>query len=167
MTNATSKAINEAAAPFITSHRDAYLRSGGVEGHIMDIRDAGGHGFTTHLLLKTTGRKSGKTRFTPLTYGDIGGEVVIIASRAGADRHPDWYINLRDKPDVEFQIGTQAFRATWREPGEAEREKIWSFMEQILPVYASYKAATDRRIPVILMKATTPIPVFRPEELDS
>ena len=165
MTNATSAAINEAAAPFINWHRDTYLRTGGAEGHIVDVTGAGGHGFTTHLLLKTKGRKSGKTYFTPLTYGDIGGEVAIIASRAGADRHPDWLLNLRDRPEVEFQIATQAFRATWRETDGAERDRLWSFMEEILPVYASYKAATTRKIPLVMLKAVEQIPVFRPEDL--
>jgi len=165
MTDASSKAVNDAAAPFINWHRDTYLKTGGAEGHIVDVTSAGGHAFSTHLLLKTIGRKSGKTYFTPLTYGDIGGEVAIIASKAGADHNPDWFENLRVRPEVEFQIATQAFRATWRETDGAEREKLWAFMEEILPVYASYKAATTRKIPLVMMKIIEPIPVFRPEDL--
>jgi deazaflavin-dependent oxidoreductase (nitroreductase family) len=165
MTDASSKAINDAAAPRINQHRDNYLRTGGAEGHIYDTSGAGGHVFCTHLLLKTIGRKSGKTYFTPLTYGDIGGEVAIIASKAGADHNPDWFENLRVRPEIEFQIATQAFRGSWRETDGAEREKLWAFMEEILPVYKSYKAATTRRIPLVMMKAVQAIPVFRPEEL--
>ena len=161
MTDASSKAVNDAAAPFINWHRDTYLSTGGAEGHIVDVTSAGGHAFSTHLLLKTIGRKSGKTYFTPLTYGDIGGEVAIIASKAGADHNPDWFENLRARPEVEFQIATQAFRATWREPEGEEYQKIWDFMVDGFPFYASYQSSTSRKIPLVVMKAIEPIPVFK------
>ncbi len=95
----------------------------------MDLCDIGGHRFTTHCLIKYTGRKSAKTIITPLIYGDIGGEVVICASKGGADHHPAWYLNIRESKELCFQIATQAFRATWREPAGAEREKVWEFIQ--------------------------------------
>ena len=112
MTDATSAEITVVRRDWMTEHREMYLRSGGVQGHIMDIAAVGGHGFTTHCMIKYVGRKSGKVFITPLIYGDIGGEVVIVASKGGADQHPAWYVNIRDSDEVEFQIGTQAFRAT-------------------------------------------------------
>jgi deazaflavin-dependent oxidoreductase (nitroreductase family) len=145
----------------MTEHREQYLRSGGAQGHILDITAVGGHSFTTHCLIKYTGRKSGKVFVTPLIYGDIGGEVVICASKGGADEHPGWYLNIRDSEEVEFQIATQAFRATWREPQGDEREKLWKFMVDIFPPYATYQASTQRRIPLVIMKAVEPIEVFK------
>src|SRR3546814_15779418 len=91
---------------------------------IMDITAVGGRAFATHCLIKYRGRKSGKTFITPLCYADIGGEVVICGSKGGADHHPEWYLNIVASPEIEFQIATQAFRATWREPVGAEREKV-------------------------------------------
>src|SRR5207245_2701071 len=51
--------------------------------------------------LHTTGRKSGKRRTVILTspiHDDT--KVVVIASKGGDDRHPDWYTNLLAQPDV-------------------------------------------------------------------
>ena len=161
MSDDSSAAILAKRKDFISEHRDQYLESGGAEGHIVDITPVGGHPFTTHCLIKYVGRKSGKIFITPLIYGDIGGEVVICASKGGADTHPDWYLNIRAAETVDFQIGTQAFQATWREPEGAEREKIWAFMVDIFPSYAGYQTSTSRQIPLVMLKAVKPIPVFK------
>ncbi len=161
MTDATSAEITVVRRDWMTEHREMYLRSGGVQGHIMDIAAVGGHGFTTHCMIKYVGRKSGKVFITPLIYGDIGGEVVIVASKGGADQHPAWYVNIRDSDEVEFQIGTQAFRATWREPADEERPKIWNFMVDVFPSYATYQVNTERQIPLVMMKPITPVDVFK------
>ena len=161
MSDESSAQIREARKDWVTEHREMYLRSGGAEGHIQDLTPVGGRDFATHCMIKYTGRKSGKIFITPLCYGDIGGEVVIVASKGGADTHPEWYLNVREQKEVEFQIATQAFRATWREPQGAEREKVWTFMVDNFPFYASYQASTSRQIPLVMMKAVEGIPVFK------
>lgn len=143
--------VERATLEFVARHRESYLSSGGLEGHILDYRHLGGHRFTTTLLLETVGRKTGEKRITPLIYGDTGGEVVIIASKGGADIHPAWYLNLAAMPEVRFQIGGQAFRASWREPQGEERDRIWAFMADLYPPYRDYQAATDRRIPIVCL----------------
>jgi deazaflavin-dependent oxidoreductase (nitroreductase family) len=152
---------------WITAHRDTYLRSGGAEGHVVDGRGSGGHFFATNCLIKVKGRKSGKTLITPLSYGAIGGEVVIVASKGGSDEHPSWYLNLRASPEVDFQIATQAFRASWREPAGAERQKVWDFIVDCYPFYATYQASTSRIIPVVLMKPLEVIPVFKLSDISA
>ncbi len=161
MSDESSAAIRDSRKDWVGDHRDMYLRSGGSEGHIMDITPVGGHSFTTHCLIRYQGRKSGKIFITPLIYGDIGGEVVIVASKGGADHHPAWYLNILDSKEIEFQIATQAFRATWREPQGAEREKVWNFMVDVFPSYANYQKSTSRQIPLVMMKAVAPIDVFK------
>lgn len=161
MSNESAAAISATRRDWVSEHRDMYLNTGGAEGHIMDITPVGGRNFATHCLIKYIGRKTGRVFITPLCYGDIGGEVLICASKGGADHHPAWYLNLRDRDSVEFQIATQAFEGTWREPQGAEREKLWSFLIDCHPFYANYQASTDRPIPLVLMKATRAIPVFK------
>ena len=78
---------------WVKEHRKLYLRSGGTRGHIMDLTGAGGHPFGTHCMIRYKGRKSGKTMIQGLSYADIGGEVVICASKGGADDSPHWYHN--------------------------------------------------------------------------
>ena len=161
MSDASSGAIREARRDWVVEHREMYLRSGGTQGHIMDITAVGGHSFATHCLIKYRGRKSGKIFITPLCYADIGGEVVVCGSKGGADHHPAWYLNIKDDPEIEFQVATQAFRATWREPQGAEREKVWAFMQDCFPFYTAYQASTERVLPLVMMKPVAPIPVFK------
>jgi deazaflavin-dependent oxidoreductase (nitroreductase family) len=146
---------------FSDKHRETYLRSGGAQGHVMDITGAGGHSFTTHCMIRVKGRKSGRTQIVPLIYGDIGGEVVIVASKGGADQHPEWYLNLIAAPEVDFQIATQAFRGTWREPEGDERHKVWDFMARAFPPYLKYQKSTQRHIPLVMMTPVAPIEVFQ------
>jgi deazaflavin-dependent oxidoreductase (nitroreductase family) len=164
MSDESSAAIRDTRRDFMAEHREMYLRSGGAQGHIMDITVVGGRRFATHCLIKYTGRKSGKTFITPLCYADIGGEVVIVASKGGADQHPAWYLNIRESHEALFQVATQAFRGTWREPEGAEREKVWNFVVDCHPFYAQYQASTRRVIPLVMMQAVEEIPVFREEE---
>ena len=152
--------IERATIEWRNNHLDIYLSSGGAEGHIYDVELTGGYRLQTTLLLRTVGAKSGKARLSPLIYGDIGGEVVIAGSRGGAPAHPAWYHNIRAGGEVAFQIATQAFTATWREPEGAEREHIWAFMAEIFPPYADYQTRTDRQIPLVMMKPVERIPVF-------
>ncbi|MBV1689033.1 nitroreductase family deazaflavin-dependent oxidoreductase [Novosphingobium sp. G106] len=141
--------VERATLEFVAQHKKTYLSSGGRDGHILDYRHLGGHRFTTCLLLETVGRKSGEKRITPLIYGDTGGEVVIVASKGGADVHPAWYLNLSAATEATIQIGGQAFRATWREPAGEERAAIWQFMAGVYPPYRDYQAATNREIPIV------------------
>ena len=161
MSDDSSAQIRDARKDWMIQHRDMYLRSGGTEGHIMDLTPVGGHPLGTHCLIKYTGRKSGKVFITPLCYGIIGGEVVIVASKGGAEDHPAWYLNIRESDEVEFQIASQAFRASWREPQGAERRKVWDFMVDCYPFYAQYQASTERQLPLIMMKPLDAIRVFQ------
>jgi deazaflavin-dependent oxidoreductase (nitroreductase family) len=143
-----------------TDHQSRYLASGGAEGHVIDLSAIGGLPFTTCLLLRNAGRKSGKVMYAPLIYGDIDGEVVIVASKGGAEQHPAWYLNIESASSVEFQIATQAFRATLREPAGAERTRIWDYMVGLYPPYAPYQKKTSREIPVVMMSITEEIDAF-------
>jgi deazaflavin-dependent oxidoreductase (nitroreductase family) len=164
MSDESSAAISGTRRDWVSEHREKYLRSGGVEGHIEDITAVGGRRLGTHCLLKSVGRKSGKVFITPLCYGAIGGEIAVVGSKGGADHHPGWYHNLHEMETIDVQIATQAFRCAWREPEGAERQKIWDFMVDGYPFYADYQASTEREIPIVLFTPGEDIPVFREED---
>ena len=161
MSDESMAEIAAARRDWKTAHLENYLRSRGAEGHIMDLREIGGRQFTTHCLVKYVGRKSGNTIIAPLIYGDIGGEVVICASKGGADHHPAWYLNIVARQELCFQIAAQAFRATWREPAGAERAKVWEFMQGVFPLYTKYQASTQRVLPLIMMSPIEPVELFK------
>ncbi len=160
MSTESSTAIRDTRKNWMITHREDYLRSGGAIGHLADLSAVGGRAIGAHCLVKYVGRKSGKTFITPLCYGLVAGEIVIVASKGGADHHPDWYLNLIARPEVEFQVATQAWRGSWREPEGAERQKVWDHMVDNFPFYAKYQTSTSRAIPLVMMTAAEEIPVF-------
>jgi deazaflavin-dependent oxidoreductase (nitroreductase family) len=161
MSDASMAEIAKARRNWKNEHLEMYLRSGGTQGHIVDVSDIGGHKFNTTLLLRYTGRKTGRQIIAPLNYGDIGGEVVVVASKGGADHHPAWYLNVRESKELAFQIATQAFRASWREPQVAERARVWDFMVSVFPPYRNYQASTSREIPLVMMTPLESIEIFK------
>jgi deazaflavin-dependent oxidoreductase (nitroreductase family) len=163
MGDADAAAIRAARSDWSNEHREMYLNSGGTRGHIMDLSDVGGRALTTHCLIKCAGRTSGKGYISPLIYGNVGGEIVIVASKGGADAHPEWYLNILASNTIGVQIATQAFEATWREPEGEERHDVWAFMAHLYPPYLAYQRSTSRHIPVVMLKAVRPIEVFTPE----
>ncbi len=106
------------------------------------------------LLLTTTGRKSGKQRTTPLLYVEEAGRYVVIASVGGAPRHPAWYLNLRDNPAAEIQIGSRTVAVTAGTAPTEERERLWPLATQMYPQYDDYQAKTTREIPVVVLTPT-------------
>lgn len=167
MSDDSSAAMFATGVDWLAGHRREYLQSGGARGHILDLTFSGGLPFSPHLLLAYVGRKSGKRYINPLFYGAVGGEVVIVGSKGGADRHPDWYLNLIARPEVRFQIGTQAFLGTWREPEGEERAYVWDFMVRNNPSFARYQSTTTRQIPLVLLQRTEEIPVFKEGDHDA
>jgi deazaflavin-dependent oxidoreductase (nitroreductase family) len=145
----------------VNAHLDLYLSSGGARGHIIDMNQfVAGPEFATMLLLRTTGRKTGRKHVTPLLYGNWVGHAVIGATLGGSDKAPNWYHNIAAGGETAFQIATEAFLAEPREAQGEEYDLIWDYMTRQAPVWNEYKAATTRRIPLVMLKPVQSIPVF-------
>lgn len=133
-------------------HMRRYLASDGAEGYYVDFRSIGRYELTPSLILTTTGRRTGEQRMLPLIYGEIDGNCVIVASKAGASNHPAWYLNLETKPEVGVQIKGRRFSAQGRTAVGAERASLWQEMAKIYPPYDQYQDMTTREIPVIVLE---------------
>src|SRR5689334_24675240 len=59
------------------------------------------------LLLHSTGAKSGQERVNPVMYQEVGDDLAVFASKAGASTNPDWFHNLVANPEAEVKIGTE------------------------------------------------------------
>jgi deazaflavin-dependent oxidoreductase (nitroreductase family) len=104
------------------------------------------------LLLTTRGRKTGKLRRTALIYGRDGDRFLVVASKGGSHQHPNWYLNLRDHPEVHVQVGADKFVAKARTAVGKERSRLWGLMAAIWPQYERYQKRTSREIPVVLLE---------------
>lgn len=119
-------------------------------------RQAGMH----HVLLRTTGRKSGKEHRVALpTWLDPEGRRVVVASFAGAPQHPEWFLNLRDRsanPEVLCRVQGKRFWSVPEILAGAEYDRIWSLLTADRAWYETYQAKTERRIPLVRLPETRP-----------
>ena len=101
--------------------------------------------------LRTPGRTSGQQRSTTLT-APIADEsrVVLVASKGGADRDPDWYRNLVADPDVEVIIAGRRRLMRARTASPEEKAELWPRVVAANPGYDGYQRRTRREIPVII-----------------
>jgi deazaflavin-dependent oxidoreductase (nitroreductase family) len=101
--------------------------------------------------LHTTGRKSGLPRScyltTPIHDSD---RVVLIASKGGDDRNPDWYRNLQAHPDAALVIEGQRHAVRARTADAQEKAELWPKIVAAYKGYAGYQQRTDRDIPVVI-----------------
>ena len=132
-------------------HVELYLKTDGAEGHEVDFGRPG-EPLVECLLLQTIGRKSHSAQTTPLIYGKDGNGFVIVASRGGAPQHPAWFLNLRDQPEVRFQVANKKYRGTARIAAGAERTRLYAMMTGLFPPYRDYQAKTAREIPVVVLE---------------
>jgi deazaflavin-dependent oxidoreductase (nitroreductase family) len=101
--------------------------------------------------LRTIGRKSGQTRTTMLTspiHDDS--RVVLVASKGGDDRDPQWYRNLSANPDVEILIDGSSRKMRARTASPEEKAALWPDIVAAYKSYESYQKRADRDIPVVI-----------------
>ncbi|MFN0146901.1 MAG: nitroreductase family deazaflavin-dependent oxidoreductase [Dehalococcoidia bacterium] len=104
------------------------------------------------VLITTKGAKSGAMRTTPLVYSKDGDRVVIIASFAGAPKHPAWYLNLKANPEVTVEVGTEKYQAKAVIPEGAERDRLFNAQAALMPNFAEYQTKTSRVIPAVVLE---------------
>jgi deazaflavin-dependent oxidoreductase (nitroreductase family) len=104
------------------------------------------------LLLTTTGRKSGNQHTVPLMGLDHGDGFLIAASAGGDPRHPAWYLNLRDNPQVTVERGAATLDMTARTADATERPALWERFKEASGQFAKYETRTNREIPVVILE---------------
>ena len=106
------------------------------------------------VLLTTVGAKTGLKRVNPLAALLDDGRVYVIASKAGAPTHPDWYHNVLAKPEVEVELGDETFRAEAVPVTGGERDRLYALQVERVPGFGDYEKRTDRVIPVVELRRT-------------
>lgn len=136
LTDIGMKAMNAA-------HRGLLLASRGRLGNTV--------GSMPVVELHTIGRTSGKRRSTMLTAPvHDAHRVVLVASKGGDDRDPQWYRNLVANPEVELTLAGETRRMTARTANAEEKAALWPDIVAAYRGYAGYQKRTDRDIPVVI-----------------
>ena len=131
-------------------HRHLYRLSGGRIGRRINGFDV--------LLLTTRGRRSGEERHAALQMLPHGEDWAVIASHAGEDRDPAWWLNLRAVGEGRVQVRSRRARVRAREAVGEERDELWARFVAVDDAYAEYARRTARHIPVVVLE---PVPLER------
>ena len=119
-------------------------------------RMMGSMGAAPILCLTTTGRRSRRERTVPVLYLEDGGRFVMVASLAGAPRHPAWFFNLEANARVKLQVRSRRFachcsaRTRWK-----RKTQLWPRLVAMYPAYEGYQKRTTRDIPVVIATPDT------------
>ena len=100
------------------------------------------------LLLTTTGARTGQRHTAPMMYVRLDGRLLVIASNAGAPKHPDWYHNLVANPAVTVEVDGAEYAATAR-PLTADRDDVFARIVEQYAVFADHQQGVERTIPVV------------------
>jgi deazaflavin-dependent oxidoreductase (nitroreductase family) len=105
----------------------------------------------TVVELRTVGRTSGLPRTTMLTAPIIDGDrIVLVASKGGDDRDPDWYRNLMAHPEAELTVAGQHRLVQARRASPDEKAELWPRVVAAYRGYAGYQRRTERDIPLVI-----------------
>jgi deazaflavin-dependent oxidoreductase (nitroreductase family) len=124
--------------------------------HRVILRGTGGRVLNSALgmqvvELHTVGRKSGLPRSTMLTAPVVDGRrIVLVASKGGDDRDPDWYRNLMAHPDAELTVDGERRPVRARRASVEEKAELWPRVVAAYHGYAGYQRRTQRDIPLVL-----------------
>ena len=104
------------------------------------------------LLLDHVGRRSGAQRSTPLLYVEHEGRYLVVASNAGQDHHPAWWLNLQARPEASVQIGGGRIAVRARRAGPEESTRLWPVVIGAFRQFDSYRQGTERDIPLVVLE---------------
>lgn len=129
-------------------HAWVYRRSSG--------RVLGRMGGQPVLLLQTTGRRSGRSRNTPVQYLMEGDTFVVVASNAGAVHPPAWYLNLRADPHAQVKIGGRSIDVRAQESTGQERTERWQRLTAANRYLEPAARKAGRDLPLITLVPSSP-----------
>jgi deazaflavin-dependent oxidoreductase (nitroreductase family) len=103
------------------------------------------------LLLQTVGRRTGRSRTTPVQYLADGAAFVVVAANAGAPRSPAWWLNLCAAPRACIQIGTDNLDVAAREAMGDERAALWLRLTAANHYLHRAARKAGRELPIVVL----------------
>jgi deazaflavin-dependent oxidoreductase (nitroreductase family) len=102
------------------------------------------------LLLTTTGARTARPTTVPLGFAvDDSGRVFVLASKAGAPKHPAWFHNLRANPSVTVELGDRSYQARAVVTEGEERDRLYAMVSDGT---SEYEKNTDRVFPIVVLE---------------
>lgn len=134
----------DSPSEYVANQARAYVASDGT-----DID----HPFADRVfLLYFKGRKTGEIRRVPLVCVEDGDDLLIVASKGGADHHPTWYLNIDADPHVWVRNKADFYEAYATTLEDEDRTVAWEKLVSGMPFFGEYELKTDRVMPVVRLE---------------
>jgi deazaflavin-dependent oxidoreductase (nitroreductase family) len=104
------------------------------------------------LVLRTTGRRTGKQRDAPMFCLAHGEGFAVVASNGASKRPPAWWFNLQDQPKVEAFVNGATHPVQARAATEQEISELWPRFVALYRGYEHYKSIATRELPVVILE---------------
>ncbi len=104
------------------------------------------------LVLATTGRRSGLTRKTPVTYLPYEGGYLIGGGAGGQKATPDWVHNLRASRQAAITVNRVTHGVRVDEPTGADRERAFETLAARWPSIRRYEGWSGRPLPLFVLR---------------
>jgi len=107
------------------------------------------------VLLHHVGRKSGRSRVTPLVAAADGDAILVCGSLGGAPADPAWVANIEAGPgQTTIELGDQELsaRTTVVRPSEPEWPRLYGIWSAYWPDSKEYETHTSRKFPIIRLE---------------
>jgi deazaflavin-dependent oxidoreductase (nitroreductase family) len=117
---------------------------------------SGGLAGKPHLILTSTGARTGEPREAILSFVREGEKYVVAGTFGGSPTDPAWTRNLVANPEVKVEAKAQTFTArAQRVTDEATYQRLWEALVESRPDFAEYPAKSGRKIPIFTLEPTT------------
>lgn len=103
------------------------------------------------LVLATTGRRSGRTRKTPVTFLPYEDGWLIGGGAGGQKATPDWVFNLRATPRASVTIDRVVHEVVVDEPTGVERDRAFETLATRWPSIRRYEDWGARPLPLFVL----------------
>jgi deazaflavin-dependent oxidoreductase (nitroreductase family) len=77
---------------------------------------------------------------------------VVVASNAGGNFEPTWWLNLQAHPEAEIQLRGKRMKVKARRASADEASRLYAKFVEADPSYAEYKLRTARPIAVVVLE---------------
>lgn len=109
------------------------------------------------IMVTTIGARSGKPRTTPLLPIIDPAKptcLALIATNFGQERYPQWYFNLKKRPQAVCAMHGEQKTYLAREAEGEEYQRYWQLAEQTFFGYRLYRQRIrSRHIPILILES--------------
>jgi deazaflavin-dependent oxidoreductase (nitroreductase family) len=122
-------------APHFIPQTDRYLHR--ISGGRIMLNDL----LMPGVLLTTSGTRSGLARETPLLAIPLDGDLYVVGSNYGGDRHPAWSVNLIKEPTASVSRKRRHHDVIAHLLTPEEKASVWP---RLVAIWAPYEDYTER-----------------------